>query len=128
MTAPATPRGTTPYYNCIAWSIGVTDRWVWWEVDDPFGDKDGVVEVSDFDAFYAAHGYTVTQDVGQAEILLYVDATVPKHAARRRSCACGGGQWIMFESKCGEGSRIEHRRDHLNGGVYGDHVRYYRHQ
>jgi len=30
------------------------------------------------------------------------------HAARRKSCACGAEQWLMFESKCGRWERVEH--------------------
>ena len=70
-------------------------------------------------------GYEVTQGVEDAEIILYLKNGQPTHAARRETCDCGGGQWIVFSSKCGEWDLIEHRRDQLDGGFYGDQVRYY---
>ena len=125
----------TSTYNCIAWSVGVTNEWFWWEVDDA-GDMDGVIEESDFDAFYADYGYVPTDDINQAVILLYRDPAhaAPDnpdgitHAARRAGCNCGAGRWTMFESKRGRNVRIEHRRDQLSGGYYGDYFKGYESQ
>jgi hypothetical protein len=125
--------GATPAYNCIAWSIGNTSEWLWDQVDTDLGDNDGKIEVSDFDAFYDAKGY-VTCGIGEAEILLFKNAgnSGPNnpdgitHACRKRDCTSGDGRWIMFESKRGQNVQIEHRRDQLNGGFYGDHFRYYK--
>jgi len=129
ITAPANPQ-----YNCIAWSVGITDRWIWWEVDSDFGDRDGKLESTDFDAFYQHFGYTLTTNINDAEILLYkspsqANSNNPEgitHAARKKDCICGLGRWIMFESKCGLAERIEHRREQLSNGVYGVPFRYYK--
>jgi len=40
--------------------------------------------------------------------------------------ACGLGKWGMFESKCGDGIRVEHVRDQANGSFYGYPARYYK--
>ncbi|HEC79527.1 MAG TPA: hypothetical protein ENI34_10395 [candidate division WOR-3 bacterium] len=48
------------------------------------------------------------------------------HGARRYKCDCGAGKWIMYESKCGQGEKIEHIWNQLNGPVYGIPTRFYR--
>jgi hypothetical protein len=128
ITAP--PSGV---YNCIAWSVGETD--VWYNklyhnppgdvgIDKEYGDDDGVFELSDMDAFYLdKKGWTPSaQGPTDAQAIYYSGF----HAARKRTCACGGGRWLMFESKCGEADRIEHVWEQLNGGAYGDPVRLYK--
>jgi type VI secretion system secreted protein VgrG len=106
-------------YNCIAWSLGVTDRWVW-----P-GEK-----VSDFDALYGDQGYKrrkgldFRREPGVDKVVLYgkvrkdgsVQAT---HAARQLS----DGAW---SSKLGQLPLIRHRSpDDLDGDAYGHPVAVY---
>ena len=43
--------GATAVYHSIAWSIGVTIQWIWYQIDAA-GDGDGVVEEREFDNFY----------------------------------------------------------------------------
>ena len=43
----------TNAFNCIAWTIGVRDRWVWTEIDT---DHDGNASFAEFVAFYQKHG------------------------------------------------------------------------
>ncbi len=50
------------------------------------------------------------------------------HGAIKSNCTCGDGRWRMYGSKLGPSERIEHRLDQLDGGVYGDAFRYYKHQ
>ena len=76
---PATPLPSDPHdpdisgvYNCIAWSVGRTDKWIqgtWpqadydavkhWllAVDIEYGDGDGVCTLDEWDAFFDAHGF-----------------------------------------------------------------------
>lgn len=120
VTGPATPD-----YNCIAWTIGVTNRWVWDEVDTA-GDGDGTVSISDFDAFYANHGYSPTppnETPADPAIALFADSSGPTHAAIKSSYSCAGG--ILFESKRGRNIRIAHFPYQLEGGIYGNIVKYY---
>jgi len=124
----------TDGYNCIAWSVLITSEWIWWQVDQDYGDNDGVIEVSDFDAFYDDKGYQIAAGPSDATIILYKSpgAQVPDnpdgitHAARKRNCSCGAGKWIMFESKCGSWERVEHKYGQLNGSSYGTPFRYYK--
>jgi hypothetical protein len=114
----------TLQYNCIAWSVGITDRWIWTEVDSVYGDKDGQVSVSDFDRFYAAFGYTISDDCQpeyqKRKIALFVnEAGEPEHAAREMH---DGGWW---ESKKGGLERIVHQLEDMRGRTYGTVFRCY---
>ena len=114
----------TSVYNCIAWSINITTDWIWNQVDEDYGDVDGIIEISDFDSFYDYYNYKPCTET-EAEIMLYKKAShqAPDnpdgitHACRKRSCSCGAGKWIMFESKEGTDFQTEHRKDALNGGM-----------
>jgi len=114
----------TPAYNCIAWTIGVTSRWVWDEVDAA-GDHDGHVSASDFDAFYGARGLRPVDNACPVnpEIALFADSRGPTHAAKVSANNCGGT--LMFESKRGRNIRIVHVLNQLEGGIYGDIIKYY---
>jgi hypothetical protein len=93
------------------------------EVDSLYGNKNGTLELSDFDDMYANQGLKPVTDATPAnpEIVLYAKGTTPTHAARNTGAACGG-----FESKLGSSVRIAHYPDQLEGGtVYGDINRYY---
>ncbi|HME00025.1 MAG TPA: RHS repeat-associated core domain-containing protein [Terriglobia bacterium] len=121
ITGPAIPE-----YNCIAWSVGVTNQWVW-----P-GNTEAV-----FDKLYK-EGLTVTprnragQPIGRPvqigggykdsdncdpechkrKVALFVDeAGVPTHAAREVE---DGGVW---ESKLGSLCRIKHKLTQLEGAT-----------
>jgi len=131
---------TPPYYNCIAYSVGETTNWYSRTegtmahqydiiIDVEWGNNNGIFEIlEDLDPFYDAKGYVPsaiqppsepTEDV----VIMYYSGF---HAAREKSCSCGAGKWIMFESKCGEWVRMEHVWDQLNGGIYGSPTRYYK--
>jgi hypothetical protein len=113
-------------------TVGVTYRWVWWEVD-AYGDRDGIVTVPDFDAFYTAGGYTVAanclREAGKEKIALYgetdASGTVrPKHAARQVALSIAGGAFL-FESKEGRNKQIIHNLGDLEGGSYGSVIKCY---
>ena len=93
-------------YNCIAWTVGITYRWVWQEVDyiDNGGNGDGIVDCSDFEGYYTQNGYPA---------IVYATAVFfPQHAAIPLSNNCAS-------SKCGEWIRMRHDRNEMEGGVYG---------
>jgi hypothetical protein len=138
----------SPYYNCIAWSAGLTDRVVWDTIQDPpgsmnyvaekwedgvhiisidkmYGDKkDNIFTMTDLDAFYATvAGVSPIANGPEDATVMYYDNY---HGAKKRNCSCGAGKWMMYESKCGEGFRIEHCHDQLDGLAYGTRVRYYK--
>jgi hypothetical protein len=113
----------TKQYNCFAWSVGITNTWMDKVVDSAHGNNNGVLEYSDFDAFYAKQGLkpVVNKTPKDAVVVLYGMGDKPKHAARKTGTKCGD-----WESKLGENVRITHYPNQLAGGpVYGDIARYY---
>ncbi|MCX8109439.1 MAG: HYR domain-containing protein, partial [Verrucomicrobiae bacterium] len=128
-------------YNCIAWSVDETGFWYEPEyIDVHYGNNDGIFDNSDMDAFYLAKkGWRPTASgPSDAQAMYYplpnpwnygAGAPFPTpgyHAARKKGCSDGSGKWIMFESKCGAGERIEHVWDQLNGSAYGSPARFYK--
>ncbi len=117
----------TPTYNCIAWSVSDVSQWIWNQVDNPYGDADGTVTISDFDAFYWAKQRLVPTDYPNSNSLvaLFATSSGPTHAALTSTGApnCGA---IPFTSKLGRSFLISHDLNELEGGsTYGNVVRYY---
>jgi subtilisin family serine protease len=132
------------YYNCIAWSANISNKWVWgaflpgnleeWEdpqtgviymdIDHKYGNPpNNILEPSDFDTFYDAMDYEQTENLDEATIMLYKAQSAEEtgnpdgitHAARKHTCDCGKNKWLMYESKCGGWEAIEHVANQLNG-------------
>jgi len=104
----------TRVYNCIAYTIGVTNRWVWNEVDF---NKDGTAAYTEFIRFYDLHGFEPTPDESQAEICIYGFITNGnidvKHGSRKN------GDW--WYSKMGSGDLLRHKEmDVFRGSSYGE--------
>jgi hypothetical protein len=126
----APPSPATMRYNCIAWSVGRTNR-KWWP--DPWGVGEwfrGVARLGTLEAFifgYRSIGYIEctngTLEPGIEKIALYATAgafgeLVPTHAAYQLE----NGRWT---SKLGDFEDIEHYRvDSLTGRKYGAVVQY----
>ncbi|MDR0609054.1 MAG: hypothetical protein LBG58_03000 [Planctomycetaceae bacterium] len=108
-------------YNCISWTLGITNDWLWPESPD-------LPTIDYFDDFYDDNGYEICDDINEADIILYHKNSVIVHAARRIKCGCGDGKWLMYESKVGTSIRLEHRVHHLDNGNYGVPFRYYKHK
>jgi hypothetical protein len=128
--------GPTPRYNCIAWSVGETTAWYVdvaaskvhpsdIAIDDVWGNGNGVMTYDELDAFYNAKGYVPTgTNAHDSDVMFYSLF----HGARKKSCSCMAVLRPVFESKCGEGHRVEHLWDQLNGTTYGTPVRFYKHK
>ncbi len=117
------PTGT---YNCHAWGIGNTSRWIDTEIDRVHGDNDGSLEVSDFDNFYRAHGFEPAPDMSpsNAAVAIYgTNASNVKHSARVSNARCDGT--VMFESKLGRDYRLIHPVLDMQGPLYGHLLQYY---
>ncbi len=134
-------------YNCLAWSVGLTNVWVsnvltnmqgnvyeegWvnygdsivWmiSIDGYYGNKDGAMTMAELDRFFKEVGNAAPVDSYSEADILYYDGY---HAAKRMKCACGEGRWMMFESKCGGLHRIEHVYDQISS-TYGQPARMYK--
>lgn len=94
-------------YNCISWTVGVTNVWHW----------PGSL-LSDFDNFY-----------NQFNLIRKTKGTVAAwgHANNNMThgCISGPTHGPCWESKCGSLARIEHCLNELNGPVYGHVIAYY---
>jgi hypothetical protein len=96
-------------YNCIAWTVNCTDRWLW-----PGDDK------QNFDAFYSLFGCFPTDD---GPIALFENITNGSVHKITHGSKIGFNGW--FESKCGEDLRILHILEELQNSSYGYIVGYY---
>ena len=132
-------------YNCLAWSVGLTNVWVndymkdeydkpqkekidesrnihYVSIDGKYGNCNGVLEIWELDNFFLVEANaTPVENLEEADILYYNGY----HAAKRKKCSCGEGRWELFESKCGSLHKIEHVYDQLNS-AYGKPIRKYK--
>ncbi len=103
-------------YNCIAWSLGITNAFIW-----------PGYTVKDFDAFYAKHGRKVSsncdREYKKRKVALYGANPGDCRHASRETHDCG---W--HESKLGGGIRIMHNKKELEGGQWGNILRCYEKQ
>ena len=93
----------TNSFNCIAWTIGVRDRWVWNEIDT---NGDGLSSFSEFVSFYGRHGLLPTTVESEADVAIFGFESFGKldvkHGAVREK---GSNYWL---SKMGQGGIIRH--------------------
>jgi hypothetical protein len=106
--SPTTGKG----YNCIAWSLGITNRWVW-----P-GDS-----LAAFDRLNKQHGYRrlpkldLSLKRGVDKIVLYGQNNNGQFRATHQSRQMSDGNW---SSKLGQMPLIRHRGPSaLSGSSYG---------
>ena len=99
--------GATPVYNCIAWALGYTDRWI--NPPNP---------IHNFNALFLSaspRGYTHQLPAldGSATCDGFGNSDLDmKHASRKDS--------NTWSSKLGPNIRITHNRQGLNGALYGE--------
>ncbi len=99
-----------------------------YDSDDPGTEPDWGNGNNSFEADPEMHNFYLDQanctptgtGPDDAQIMYYTGY----HGAKRRSCACGNGQWLMYESKCGEFDIIEHVHDQLDSGYSGRSIYY----
>ena len=121
ITGPATED-----YNCLAFSVDDPNYWYNGEDIDECGDSDGIVEIEDLDAFYDEKAELTPipsnreNPQNDAKVIAFYVSVGNRismvHAAKKRECNCGQGEWIMFESKMGANVRIEHVYDQVDWG------------
>jgi hypothetical protein len=95
-------------YNCISWTVDVTDRWLW-----PGSD------ISNFDTFYQGFGFVRAND---GPIAAWGHATT----RMTHGSVSGPSHGPRWESKCGPDLRIQHGLDELAGSTYGRVITFYR--
>lgn len=97
----------TTDYNCISWTVGVTNYWHW-----PGS------TLANFDSFYAQFGL-VRKTKGHVAAWGFADNNMT------HGCISGPTHGPCWESKCGSLARIQHCLNELNGPAYGHVIAYY---
>lgn len=97
----------TGVYNCISWTVGVTDRWLW-----PGS------ALADFDTFYQQWGFV---RAGSGPIAAWGSST----SSMTHGCVSGAGHGPRWESKCGSSLRIQHGLTELESSSYGRVLAFY---
>ena len=126
----------TSRYNCIAWSVGEMSSWYVdvgtmkihptdIAIDEVWGNGDGVMTISELDAFYSAKGFVPTGTSAHDADIMYYSLF---HSAKKGLAHVWSVRQPVFESKCGGSHRVEHVWDQLNGDTYGTPVRFYKHK
>jgi hypothetical protein len=92
---------STNAYNCISWTVGITDRWLW---PGP--------TIQQFDTFYRQLGFV---KVGNGPIAAWGQSS----SNMTHGSISGLGHGPRWESKCGHDLRIQHGLDELAGSTYG---------
>ncbi len=98
---------TTRVYNCIAWTVGVTNQWLW-----PGN------TLAQFDAFY--RGFGLARCSNGPIAVWGLSPSRMTHGSIR-----GSGHGPRWESKCGGDLRIQHGLGELAGSSYGHVVAFY---
>lgn len=103
--------GATTRYNCLAWALGRTDRWIW-----PWS---GLPTLAQFTAYLRNFGYATGTPAAAAAYGKAAGSTYAiGHIARF---------WVGApSSKLGSYLLIHHTWGGLNGGTYGSLRQYYR--
>ena len=96
----------TRQYNCISWTLGVTDRWIW---SGP--------HISDFDNMYQKAGFRRASNT--------IAAWGNSKSRMTHGSISGPGHGLRWESKCGADLRIQHGLDELISPSYGRVVAFY---
>lgn len=107
----------TGLYNCISWTVGITDDWIFPSETD----------LSAWDAFYNSYGYTRSgANADNGAIAVWVNNGLFKHGSVRKNTTILKPHGFDWESKCGSLPRVMHLRDALSGSSYGNITYYYR--
>jgi hypothetical protein len=108
-------------YNCVAFAAGRTDKKIWPSFHPDHYWPPGVPRSDDLTSLvnlFTSIGYTRCNDgkfeAGFEKVAIFTLASGrPTHAARQ----IGPGRWI---SKLGESYDIEHKKEAVSGGDYGE--------
>jgi hypothetical protein len=96
-----------PVYNCISWTVGIANRWLW-----PGN------SLAHFDVFYQGFGLVRS---GNGPIAAWgLSSSSMTHGS-----ISGPGHGPRWESKCGGDLRIQHGLNELAGSSYGRVLAFY---
>ncbi len=95
-------------YNCLAWTLGITNAWIW-----------PGYKIEDFDALYYDHCDYVRSDSGP------IAAWGHSETHMTHGSVSGPGHGPRWESKCGDWARIQHDLNELVSNSYGQVLAFY---
>jgi hypothetical protein len=95
-------------YNCISWTVGVTNRWLW-----PGN------SLANFDTFYCGFGFVKASN---GTIAAWGLST----SQMTHGSVTGPGHGLRWESKCGSDLRVQHGLNELVSSSYGRVLAFYR--
>ncbi len=98
---------STRAYNCISWTVGVTNAWLW-----------PGATIQSFDAFYAR--YSLKRSGSGPVAAWGTSLTNMTHGS-----ITGPGHGPRWESKCGSSLRIQHGLNELVSSSYGRVIAFY---
>jgi hypothetical protein len=98
---------TSTVYNCLSWTLGVTNSWIW-----------PGKTIQDFDKLYNAAGFVRSANGPVAVWGASLQAMT-------HGCITGPGHGPRWESKCGSDLRIQHGLNELVGPSYGRVLAFY---
>ncbi len=100
------------HYNCLAYTLGITNEWIWLAVDI---DHDLILSAVELDMFY------IINSVPWGSIAYYgYEIDDIKHVAKLYG---GNGPCCNGTSKFGEGPLASHDIMEVSGGMYGQYLR-----
>ena len=97
----------TSVYNCISWTVGIADRWLW---PGP--------TIQQFDTFYRQFGHV---RAGNGPIAAWGHS----NSSMTHGSISGPAHGPRWESKCGTDLRIQHALAELEGSSYGRVLAFY---
>jgi hypothetical protein len=97
----------TPAYNCISWTVGVTNAWLW-----PGS------TIQQFDAFYKKYSLKRT---ASGPVAVWGAST----SSMTHGSVSGPSHGPRWESKCGQSLRIQHGLNELVSSTYGRVLGFY---
>ncbi|WP_005567461.1 DUF7689 domain-containing protein [Aggregatibacter actinomycetemcomitans] len=115
---------STECYNCVAWTLGITDDWLWPEFHAYTTDKDTTLE--DFDKFYEKMGFVRAASDKEAHITAWGNTTPEGKLYMTHASVTYPDYQGQWESKLGKFIRMKHDPNDLQGNSYGRRVAYYK--
>jgi hypothetical protein len=117
-----TSSGQTWEYNCVAWALGIEDKFIWPDMVGEYFWPDHLPRgrgIDNFLAFFRAEGFQVgacANYVSHETIAIYMQGPLVEHIAW---CSEVG----FWESKLGDLVDVVHASvDDVGGGIYGEYA------
>lgn len=116
---------STKCYNCVAWTLGITDAWIWPDGGHLLPSPEAT-RLEFFDEFYQNLGYVKTTNPNEAEIEAWGIQPPKGQLYMTHASVIYAGSQTTWESKFGGLERLTHGMNELVSDTYGNAVVYYK--